>query len=265
MLKYKINLATLITGGTIPINIGEHFTPILDQDLLIKNNLTEDVIDTYIDYEKIKITPTYYVNNEPKTVKSITFTPNFFINNSWTTGGTSLSDIGYDKYDVSNNRMCLSKTFIRLSFYDTDNLKTQNLLYFSNIFIDSGKLFGDYISNKIFEDLSLKFTVENPNLQFNKSSEGFNIYLFKDDLKKNEIKTIYLKVEYNNALNGVVSLFLKNHPTTPNGYTILNIKENMFIKINIKYEQSINEYVYFFDDEYSNDNINLNLYQAKVS
>lgn len=264
MLKYKLNINNINTGNTITLKIDDNFIPILDQQMLLKNNLNVDVINEVIDYEKVKITPVHYSGNTPTIVNDIKLTPNFYIGDNWTTNGTNLSTIGYVEDDVKYNKLKLSKTFLRLSYYDSDNLQTQNLLYFSSIFVDSGKLFGEYISGVEFENLTLKFIVENPMVQYSKSSEGFNIYLFKNDLKKNENKTIYVKVELNNALNGSTSLFLSNRKQDGSGYTLKELKDNLFIKINIKYEERLNEYVYFLDEEYSSQNINIQLYQAKV-
>lgn len=288
MLKYKLNLKDIINNiGSILLPIGEIITPISDQETLIKNNIKSDDVNQIIDFEKVKIEPVYYTNivtdefNQPITtdngdfiivnettislLSSIQFLPNFYLNNNWSEGGTKLSLLGFTEDDVKNRRNRLSKSFLRLSFYDNNNLTTQNLLYYSNVFVDSGRIYGDYISGVQFNDLSLRFSVENPKIyNLNKKYEGFNIYLFKDDIIKNETKTIYLKFEYNNAINGTTSLFLKNKPDNSNGYTLNELKNNMFFEIKIKYDAILKKYIYWVDGNAYNKNIMINLYQAKV-
>lgn len=288
MLKYKLNLKDIINNiGSILLPIGEIITPISDQETLIKNNIKSDDVNQIIDFEKVKIEPVYYTNivtdefNQPITtdngdfiivnettislLSSIQFLPNFYLNNNWSEGGTKLSLLGFTEDDVKNRRNRLSKSFLRLSFYDSNNLSTQNLLYYSNVFVDSGRIYGDYISGVQFNDLSLRFSVENPKIyNLNKKYEGFNIYLFKDDIQKNETKTIYLKFEYNNAINGATSLFLKNKPINPNGYTLNELKNNMFFEIKIKYDDVLGKYIYWVNENAYNKNITVNLYQAKV-
>lgn len=52
--------------------------------------------------------------------------------------------------DISNNdiryqKNNLKKSFVRMSFYDSNNQANQNLLYYSTVFIDSGKQYGKYV------------------------------------------------------------------------------------------------------------------------
>ena len=49
--------------------------------------------------------------------------------------------------DVFYQKSKLSRSFLRLSFYDTPNPMTQQLLFYSTIFIDEGSLFKKYLSN----------------------------------------------------------------------------------------------------------------------
>ena len=267
MLKYKIKIdKENVDNNYINIIIDELFSPNADQYTKIEDKFdieAMNVINPIIDYEKVRLSPivsggTY--NN----VNSIKFNLIFYINNNWTTGTTDISQVGFDIDDVLNRRQQLEKTFLRLSFYDSDDLKTQNLLFYSTIFIDSGNLYGEYINGATISDLKMEFKIENPKISTNiKSFEGFYIYLFKDDIPKNQIKTIYMKIEYNSALNGKTSLFLKNRSISTNGFNLNDLKSNMFLPINVTYNTILNKYVYWFID-YNNQNLEINLYQAKV-
>ena len=58
-----------------------------------------------------------------------------------------LSYLGFSNDDIKYQKSKLKKTFLRISFYDSDNIGNQNLLHSSTIFLDSGDLFAKYIKN----------------------------------------------------------------------------------------------------------------------
>ena len=167
-----------------------------------------------------------------------------------------LTYLGFENSDVRYQKNKLSRSFIRIMFYDSMNPGNQNLLYYSTIFVDSGKLFGKYI--KYIEDtpynsvvyetneeteietinaedsqtklvgirvdreptgdllkdeddvafnnidqveelrLSCQFTVQDK-FQSNASSDGFYLYLWKDNETGVMPTDIYMKVEFNHA------------------------------------------------------------------
>lgn len=158
--------------------------------------------------------------------------------------------LGFTNSDIRYQKNKLSRSFIRIMFYDSMNTGNQNLLYYSTIFVDSGKLFGKYI--KYIEDtpyrsvvyetnedteietinakdseinlvgikvdrepygdllkdatldqveelrLSCQFTVQDK-FQSNSSSDGFYLYLWKDNESGVIPTDIYMKVEFNHA------------------------------------------------------------------
>lgn len=63
-----------------------------------------------------------------------------------------LSYLGFDDDDVKYQKSKLKKSFLRISFYDSDNIANQNLLHTATIFLDSGELFAKYIKNIETED-----------------------------------------------------------------------------------------------------------------
>ena len=158
--------------------------------------------------------------------------------------------LGFTNSDIRYQKNKLSRSFIRIMFYDSMNPGNQNLLYYSTIFVDSGKLFGKYI--KYIEDtpyrsvvyetnedteietinakdseinlvgikvdrepygdllkdatldqveelrLSCQFTVRDK-FQSDASSDGFYLYLWKDNESGVMPSDIYMKVEFNHA------------------------------------------------------------------
>ena len=58
-----------------------------------------------------------------------------------------LSFLGFTNDDVKFQKSKLKKSFLRVSFFDSDNTANQNLLHSSTIFLNSGELFSKYIRN----------------------------------------------------------------------------------------------------------------------
>lgn len=136
--------------------------------------------------------------------------------------------------DVFYQKSKLSKSFLRLSFYDSVDPKVQSLLHTSTIFLDEGELYLKYINNinngtfidimdnkNVVEDstsigvsteysennnivfnedkrLSCRFTVKN-RYEEKTSSEGFYLYLFKEYSTNLHDRSIYMKVDFNHA------------------------------------------------------------------
>ena len=165
-----------------------------------------------------------------------------------------LTYLGFENSDVRYQKNKLSRSFIRIMFYDSMNPGNQNLLYYSTIFVDAGNLFGKYI--KYIEDspyrsvvyemngttetinveestsnlvgikvdrepfgnllndendkpftttaqveelrLSCQFSVQDK-FQSRASSDGFYLYLWKDNESGVIPTDIYMKVEFNHA------------------------------------------------------------------
>lgn len=55
--------------------------------------------------------------------------------------------LGFTDADVKYRKNKLKKSFLRLSFYDSMQPTNQNLLAYSTVFVDTGKLYGKYMRN----------------------------------------------------------------------------------------------------------------------
>jgi hypothetical protein len=215
------------------------------------------------------------------------------------TNGDLLNYLGFTDEDVYYRRKKIEKTFIRLSFYNSNNPFTQMLLFYSTIFLDTGELYTKYIHNlnnttrkpdapivkqDIFEDnnLTLSFSVTD-RYNRNKSSEGFYLYLFPDGLQEGEERTLYLKIEFNHAGNGkTIPLMYPCSGSTPLTFnselfphSLLNedgdlteLYKHMFIPVTIKYDSDRNEYIYYFNVakyDSTNQEITIGLYEPKIN
>jgi len=231
---------------------------------------SEEFYDT-VDYGEWKIDPSKGWNN-------------YKINKDGITGSTKtdlLGYLGFNDEDVYFRKKKLSKSFIRLSFYDTQDRATQSLLFTSTIFVKEGELYSNYIKNLkndimpdrkgyVFTEetdyrLDLSFNCKGKysneisevgNYNSNYSSEGFYLYLFPSIIKENGLATIYMKVEFNHAKYGYTIPFVKvqnngfpriNYVETKDGKEYVNTKalfDDMYIPINLKYDIENNKYTW---------------------
>ena len=275
--KIKIN-NKIISDGYLTIPLSSDFSPKTRQYENVERNFdltTSDIINPTIDLEKVKLSPIDSL--KLKIADSLTFNLHFLNNTGWDTDTTKIESIGFTKDDVESRRQRLEKTFIRLSFYDSKDLKTQNLLFFSTIFINTSDLYSEYISGGLtMDNLKTEFFVQNPKLSPKiKSFEGFNVYLFGGDVTKSLAKTIYMRADFNNASNGRSTLFTKGKPESSSGYTMQQLYDNLFFEVDCTFSTLLNNYFYSFagiNTSVYSDLIDVNvkntliidLYQAKV-
>lgn len=282
MLINKINIKDLSKDGSfINIPLSLSFSTETQEYEDLPNS---DTINQVIDYEKIILYP--IDNNINEIVDSIKFNLHFLIDNKWEVDSTKYESIGFNSDDIKYKRKKLKRSFLRLSFYDSDDIKVQNLLFYSTIFIDCDSLFSNFInSGSNMSNLKTELITENPRLSSKiKSFEGFNIYLFKDDINKLENKTIYMRVDFSNASNGRTILFTQkgSDPLKEEGYSMNELLNMMFLKVVCKFDMKNRRYTYHFVDKQSNsinitlikdlnindpkirNIINIDLYQAKV-
>jgi hypothetical protein len=289
----------------------------------------ESLIPKILDYEKRCFSPYYKRINNLEPVSTIRFNL-FFRDRTGSENWTSNDGLGWNQYKIDSNgqfvkptkitngdllgflnftdndiyyqKKKVSKSFLRLSFYDSTNPLKQMLLFYSTIFLDSGDLYGKYIKNiqkKLDHiarygdnsnyslvmddttDLTVSFTVTD---KFNstKSSEGFYLYLFPDGIQNGEERTIYMKAEFNHAGYGSTiplinpnnnsSLFTfdsNNFPVSlidsENG-SLKELYRQLYIPITVKYDETVKDFVYYFK-LVNNDNGNLiiNLFEPKIN
>jgi len=161
--------------------------------------------------------------------------------------------LNFDDADVKYRKKRLSKSFIRLSFYSTNDPMTQMLLYTSTIFLDENQLYqkytqyadSQYIYGTINTSLdniddyyvdsgnSINVLSEKDDNEFNdnfrlssrvsitnkyntkSSSDGFYIYMFKEYSNGIEPVTVYMRVDFFHA--GIGRSFPFYIPTVDEG------------------------------------------------
>lgn len=246
-----------------------------------------------------------------------------------------LSYLDFTNNDVKYRKNKLKKSFLRLSFYDSMNASDQNLLAYYTIFYNTGNTFtklmrhfedDDYSystisvtdnhnTNKLNgirvnrepystkgvvndEDLriSSQFVVEDK-YQSSNSSEGFYLYLWKDNDEGVIPSDIYLKVEFNHAGYGRsvpmmmpfvdpkkhngnkgIKLFQDilddfNGEGTDKPYGIRQYLKYSYIHLKYCYDKDSQTHLYYLDNNQYGDYgsrikdncLIINLYEAKIS
>lgn len=231
-----------------------------------------------------------------------------------------LCDLGFTEDDIRFRKTKLKKSFLRLSFYSSKDVLDRNLLFYSTIFLDSGELFSIYsniknykrelnskanIAESAFDKtrtndklrLSAKLNVYNK-YNVTKSSEGFYLYLFPDEVEgESKARTIYMKAEFNHAGYGkTVTMMLprKRYYNDKINYNITNpplksddddfpitflknengkvdndyerYTDSVMIPVNIIFDKTKGCYVYFFPwyDRAQENKIIINLWEPRI-
>lgn len=232
------------------------------------------------------------------------------VDNFITSSGSVSDVIGYLNFnddDIFYRKSKVSKTFVRLSFYTSTDPIEQKLLFYSTSFLDTTLLYGKYIKQYAYmeseglegyhEDMVSGKTTPITNVVFcrdnsisgvlsseiiltneydrTKSSEGFNLYLFADDVdikdvdengEEKECRTIYMKVEFNHAGNGK-TIPMVSHKKIKD-LKVENFFDSLYIPIQISYLNG--RYVYKIDSEYgqlenNGKNMRLMLFEPKLN
>lgn len=252
MLREKI-LLNADNNGYISLNIPfkSNFDINMSQNEAIKSafeDIKKSSINPITDNESVRLTPSKY-GNEWVSVDSLIYSLHFYNDEGWDESPTQLTKIGFTGDDILNRRQKIAKSFIRLSLYDSNRFKSQNLISVSNIFFDMDEIYSKYINNgSVTDEITSKFTIENPSISSKiKSFESYALYLPKFLTNKEEHFNIYMKVEFNNASNGRTTLFMHNKPENVTGYEPSEFYNNLFIPIKCKYNSSSGKYMYHID------------------
>lgn len=178
--------------------------------------------------------------------------------------------LGFTDDDVFYQKQKVGKSFLRLSFYDSNNPLKQSLLHTATVFVDEGKLYKTYIDNmqskshyigvneitkqveRIYSDtISVRYDTYDEDTQMvipneekrlaahfsiknmyesSESSEGFYLYLFKEFNNGLHERTIYMTVEFNHAGYGKTVKFTQPHDGNYNLLTYSDMKKDDFLR-----------------------------------
>lgn len=265
----------------------------LINDLFV-NDIKAGVIPNLIDMEKVVFTPAYESNGVIYDAMEIVYNFHFCerdvkdgwkvkdttswngipLNTKLTTQNLRKSDklgyLGFTNDDVRFQTNKLKRSFVRLAYYTSKNPLDQKLLTYNTMFIDTGELFGKFMNNRVDDEtfgvnsdyepdstnsnrLDSRLTVVDKN-NIDKSSEGFYLYLFNDEVtEKKPQKDIYMKVEFNSAKYGLTVPVGKPYFDINNAEIKLmpfdEFFNSIFIKIRLKYIDSEKRFVYIVPED----------------
>jgi len=261
--KYQINLSSIATGTTattinIPISMEYQ---LVDQSELIErvfvDTEVEKSINPILDYEKVRFLP---IDSNNVHINNIIYSINL-------DGNTNYGAIGFTDDDIKFEKNNFKESFVNLSFYDSDNALTQNLV--NNITIFSRITYSDLLPNgqpKPANQIPLTFVLSNPILNPRGFSEGYHIYDYKNELKIGESKYLYMRGSFKNAKTGkATNLMVQNVAST-----IDNLVNLLYTRYRLT--RTNTGYYYEIDSSYNNqtnvsyltNNVNVSLYQIKA-
>lgn len=361
-----LNLSLLRPNVSLQIPLIKNISTDLYQETNVGDNFVEvekrKSINAIVDMEKCVFSPVYLLNGAYNPITEIRINPHFRkrdgnewkvdadscwngVKNGRLMGDSDNENYGYFSYndkscqsdlltylgfsdgDVKYRKNTLKKSFLRLSFFDSTIPTRQNLLCYSTVFLDTGKLFGKYTRNfsypskpssdfaysrmladgttqqllsgarvnrepywttKPSDDaeiekyrLSSQFAIKDK-YSSDSCSEGFYLYLWKDNIDGNSASDIYMRVEFNHAGYGRVIPFMMPYDKSngkvktfsdvavDNGYTITDYLKYSYIHFKYR-ELDDGRCVYYLDNTqyktgvfYKDGILNINLYEAKL-
>ena len=215
--------------------------------------------------------------------------------------------LGFDDNDIYYQKTKVKRSFLRLMYYDSKDVLNKTLFTYSTSFLDSGKLFSKYSlirnNENLFKQVNESERYENEMVMFepgrimkvsederkyfekydvlrmssmitlndkyndDASSDGFYLYIFKQDAPSEIPVDFYLSAEFNNAKYGkTVNLML---PVSSDGVPVRFgdedfpkdfIKQDgnktnfdfdayynsLFVNVKCKYEKTLKKYIYYF-------------------
>jgi hypothetical protein len=140
--KIQIRFDTINDNNYIKIPLSLKFNDIGQPDIIDEEFTKVEIeksINPIIDYEKVRFSPIKHTEalnetNSPTIMTDLIIKLNFLDENKVMNNNTTYSDIGFSDDDIKFNKNKFLKTFLRLSFYDSDITTNQNLISFMTIF-----------------------------------------------------------------------------------------------------------------------------------
>jgi hypothetical protein len=214
MEKYQIKLINTVTASTINIPLVMQYQFAGQSELIDRvfvDTETQNAINPIIDYDKTRYIPLDLNNNQ---IDKISYIINL-------TGATTYDSIGFTDDDIKFQKLNFKQTFLRLSYYDTDNPMTQRLITSQTIFsrltpndlLPFNTTLGLPGQPKPANQIPLVFTLENNLFNPRGFLEGYYLYDYKDILNVGDFRYLYMKASFNNAKDGLsTNLMVKSTP-----------------------------------------------------
>lgn len=259
-VKHTIGLSTL-TGDTyinIPINMEYQ---IVDNGELIERLFVDieeqKAVNPILNYDKVRFVP---LDKNKRQISHITYSLNFLDANNNMQIPTYYSNVDindpFNNDDIKFERNNFKKSYVNLSFYDSDNPFVQNLVTEIEVysFLTDGDRWQPPIPPNLpilagtplpASQIPVRFYLSNPYLIFKGYYDGFYIYNYKDDYVINAPKYLYMKATYFNAKSGKITNMMTENIKT----SIDQLVDKLYTRYEL-FRDSTGFY-YIVDDTYS--------------
>jgi hypothetical protein len=289
--RYQVKIPRIDSSATT-INVPIDLTPqMVDQSEIVNREFVsvevDNAINPTLDYEKVRFLPakvnpnaTATTVSNPVIMQQVIYkislldstTGTYFSNNL---NGTTYADAGFSDDDLRYRKNKLTKSFLQLSFYDSDILTDQRLV--GSMAINPNITLADINPNSQLypvADKLLEFRLRNPLTDDEAFGEGFFVYYFKDEVDINLPEFLYMRATFNNAKTGVATgLMVANNVPAPAIDELVGQLHTRYVL-----HRTVTGYYYAIDDEFGvtpnnvyynppfpAPSVTINLYEVNVS
>lgn len=288
--KIRINKRLLETNNgkeiTLPLDLT---TQNVDQHDIIQEKFINVEVDKSInpitDFEQVRLKPTKDLTSPlANIIRTINYSIHVLDENKNYTDA-SYGDVGFKEDDIKFRKNSFNNSFLRLNFYDSDDVNTQRLMSYIVIYpIVNKKFFSSSNTPRDaffktngnngwgninpVKNINLEFTVGDSLIDKSLDGEGFFIYHYKDEINDKTPKELFMSASFNNAKTGKILRLISTDTkpkvdklNTPTNNTAL--KNNLYTKYLLKKDNT--GFYYSIDTNYStNVKINSDSYEVKL-
>lgn len=288
--KIRINKRLLETNNgkeiTLPLDLT---TQNVDQHDIIQEKFINVEVDKSInpitDFEQVRLKPTKdLISPLSNIIRTINYSIHILDENKNYTDA-SYGDVGFKEDDIKFRKNSFNNSFLRLNFYDSDDVNTQRLMSYIVIYpIVNKKFFSSSNTPRDaffktngnngwgninpVKNINLEFTVGDSLIDKSLDGEGFFIYHYKDEINDKTPKELFMSASFNNAKTGKILRLISTDTkpkvdklNTPTNNTAL--KNNLYTKYLLKKDNT--GFYYSIDANYStNVKINSDSYEVKL-
>ena len=281
--RYQVKIPRIDSSATT-INVPIDLTPqMVDQSEIVNREFVsvevDNAINPTLDYEKVRFLPAKVNPNATATTVSNTsvmqqviYKINLLDGSNYFLPTTSYADAGFSDDDLRYRKNKLTKSFLQLSFYDSDILTDQRLV--GSMAINPNITLADINPNSTLYPVAnkqLEFRLRNPLTDDEAFGEGFFVYYFKDEVDINLPEFLYMRATFNNAKTGVATgLMVDGNVPAPAIDELVDQLHTRYVL-----HRTVTGYYYAIDDEFGatpnnviyntiTQSVTINLYEVNV-
>ena len=284
--RYQVKIPRIDSSATT-INVPIDLTPqMVDQSEIVNREFVsvevDNAINPTLDYEKVRFLPAKVSPNatattvsNPVIMQQVIYKISLLDGNTYfltNLNGTTYADAGFSDDDLRYRKNKLTKSFLQLSFYDSDILTDQRLV--GSMAINPNITLADINPNSQLypvADKLLEFRLRNPLTDDEAFGEGFFVYYFKDEVDINLPEFLYMRATFNNAKTGVATGLMVDGGSVPAIDELVGQLHTRYVL-----HRTVTGYYYAIDDEFGatpnnvvyntiTQSVTINLYEVNVS